>query len=272
FSFLNVYLIAYKKEVIKNNLSISFPDMSDKEKEKVIHGFYNNLSDVMVETIKAFRISREDLIQRMTFSNIEALEVCKKRGQTIVFLASHQCNWEWLLLSAKLQLPYTIYGVYKPLQSKKFDVLMVQVRSRFGGILVPSQKVVRNIAEKREEVRALALVADQRPFIGTSKVWTTMFGKDTAFHTGIEQVPKLANAVVFCPRIKRIRRGYYHAELVKITEPPYSDQKSNDEIISKYVKVLEEMIMHSPSDWLWSHDRWKYTKEEGAKGYLGIDK
>ena len=38
-SFLNVYLIAYKKEVIKNNLSISFPDMSDKEKEKVMYGF-----------------------------------------------------------------------------------------------------------------------------------------------------------------------------------------------------------------------------------------
>lgn len=38
-SFLNVYLIAYKKEVIKKNLSISFPDMSDKEKEKVMYGF-----------------------------------------------------------------------------------------------------------------------------------------------------------------------------------------------------------------------------------------
>ena len=38
-SFLNVYLIAYKKEVIKKNLFISFPDMSDKEKEKVMYGF-----------------------------------------------------------------------------------------------------------------------------------------------------------------------------------------------------------------------------------------
>ena len=38
-SFLNVYLIAYKKEVIKKNLFISFPDISDKEKEKVMYGF-----------------------------------------------------------------------------------------------------------------------------------------------------------------------------------------------------------------------------------------
>ena len=38
-SFLNVYLIAYKKEVIKKNLFISFTDMSDKEKEKVMYGF-----------------------------------------------------------------------------------------------------------------------------------------------------------------------------------------------------------------------------------------
>jgi len=77
-SFLNFYLIACRKDVIMKNLTMSFPGMSDKENAKVLYGFNRNLSDVMVETIKAFRISRDDLTQRMTFSNIEALDVCKR--------------------------------------------------------------------------------------------------------------------------------------------------------------------------------------------------
>ena len=35
------------------------------------------------------------------------------------------------------------------------------------------------------------------------------------------------------------------------------EDKSLEEITDKLNKVLEEMILKNPDQWIWSHDRWK---------------
>jgi len=259
---INYHLIRYRREVIEKNLSIAFPDMSDEGKEKTIKGFYKNFGDVMMESIKAISISREEMVKRVTYSGIEKLEEARSRGFSAVYLATHHCNWEWMLLSGTILFPYRVYGVYKPLQNKKFDRLLLKTRSKFGGILVPADKIVRNIAMKKNEVRGIGLVADQRPHISNKKVWLKTCGKDTAYHTGAEFVPKLENAIVFMSKMVRKKRGYYHIDIIKLAEPPYSKSPDSTEVLTKYVTELEKMIQEHPSDWLWSHDRWKYSKAE----------
>ena len=57
-----------------------------------------------------------------------------------------------------------------------------------------------------------------------------------------------------------MRRGYYEAEIKLITREP---QKMGEyEITDTYFKMLEQSIRMAPEFWLWSHNRWKRTREE----------
>jgi KDO2-lipid IV(A) lauroyltransferase len=78
--------------------------------------------------------------------------------------------------------------------------------------------------------------------------------------TGTERiVHKMGHAVLYLD-IHRVRRGYYEAELKLVTREP---QKMKDfELTDIYFEMLEKSIRRSPEFWLWSHNRWKRTREE----------
>ena len=59
--------------------------------------------------------------------------------------------------------------------------------------------------------------------------------------------------------IERVRRGFY--EVVFSPLELNAAATSPSSITQKYMSVLEEKIQEQPSDWLWSHRRWKYSKE-----------
>jgi len=262
--FITCYIIRYRHKVVTRNLEIAFPEIPKESRKKIMKGFYRNFSDVLVESLMAISMKKEEMVRRVTFSNIDQLEDCKSRGLSSVFLATHQCNWEWMLMSGTVQFPYHIIGVYKPLKNKSMDELMISTRSRFGTEMIQTNRIVRNIAMHRKDVRGIGLIGDQRPRLGGKKLWHDMFGKPTAFFPGIEAVPKMENSAVFMARMVRVRRGHYHLDMIKLCEPPYSKNPESTEIISKYVDELESVIQENPSDWLWSHNRWKYSKEEAA--------
>lgn len=259
--FVAFYVLKYRYEVVRKNLGIAFPEKTEQERKKIAKKFYRNFADVLVETLMALHITPEKLVEQVTFSNIDQLQDCKDRGLSMVALATHQCNWEWMLLSGTLQFPYDVVGVYKPLKSKDFDALMISIRSRMGTQMVSSEHIVRNIARHRDQVRCIGLIGDQRPTIWNKKTWSTMFGYPTAFHTGVEFVPRMENAAVFMASMVRKKRGHYHLEMIKLAEPPF-DPENMTQIIDAYVEALEAMIKANPSDWLWSHDRWQYTPDE----------
>ncbi|NMB71340.1 MAG: hypothetical protein GYA22_04235 [Bacteroidales bacterium] len=64
-------------------------------------------------------------------------------------------------------------------------------------------------------------------------------------------------AVVFmCP--EKIRRGYYQVHITLLSENPSSLPQHG--LTELHVKMLEQAIRREPSLWLWSHRRWKYSK------------
>ena len=56
------------------------------------------------------------LRERVAILNPEVVERCKAQGRSVILLAGHVCNWEWLLLAAGAHLGIPIDVVYKPLR------------------------------------------------------------------------------------------------------------------------------------------------------------
>jgi KDO2-lipid IV(A) lauroyltransferase len=181
----------------------------------------------------------------------------------VVLLAAHFCNWEWLLLAASAELGVPIDAVYKPQRVAFFDRFLREGRSRFGGNPIPHRSFLFEIAKRKGQARAYALVADQTPLQEEEKHWTRFLNQDTAFYVGADKIARILKAPVLFVAMRREERGRYAARLVVLAEPPYERAAARDigaEIIERYARALEDEIRQSPADWLWIHRKWKYPK------------
>ncbi len=252
------YLTPYRKPVVLEHLRRSFPDKTDKEITQIAKKFYRNIADVLVETIKAMSISEQALKQRVVFTNPEVLQPWIEQQQSMIFMAAHQCNWEWLLLGSCAHFPFPLDAVYKPLHYTPGDSLMYEIRARFGARPIAIKDTLMEIMKRRSELRGFALLADQSPLEDEEKCWTQFLHQDTPFPVGAEKIARLTKYPVVFVNMQRVKRGYYEVTLSLLAEPPYA--KTGYPIIEAYAAAVEQHILEHPEDWLWSYRKWKYKK------------
>ncbi len=250
------YLIRYRSKVIKENLTLSFPNKSAADIKQLQHAFYKNLCDVTLESIKLFSITPAALQKRVSFENIDYPESYLKNGSGIIVLTSHLCNWEWLLQACALYTNFTIDGVYKEAHNASADKMIYNLRSRFGAHPVEMKDVMKHLIKTRKETRVLAMVADQTPPHAEIQYWQTFLHQYTPFYVGGDKIGAMMQRPVFFASMKRTQRGHYHVTFDLLMEPPIP--KEEHSVTEKYVALLEQKINESPSDWLWSHKRWKH--------------
>jgi KDO2-lipid IV(A) lauroyltransferase len=206
-------------------------------------------------------MSKEEIKRRIQYKNVEVIESLAAKGQAMMYLTSHQFNWEWMLAGACLNTTPQLYYVYQSQSSEFFDDFSNKIRQRFGALPIKREKVGREAMKKKSTLHGIALLADQFPGLGSDKrYWTNFLNQDTAFFQGINQLAVMTQYPVIFFVSKKVRRGYYECELVKIAEPPYS--RTDFHIVDNYVKATEKIIQEQPEGWLWSHARWKKTRQE----------
>ncbi|MDN5203451.1 lysophospholipid acyltransferase family protein [Fulvivirgaceae bacterium BMA10] len=255
-AFVAIHLVKYRKKVVLENLRKSFPEKKEDEISTIAVNFYKHLADVVVETIKAISISKEEITERVEIRNLEIVEHYASQNQSVLVLTTHQCNWEWMLLSGCVQFPCAVDAVYLPLNNKRMDEFMYKARSRFGGTPISAKKIIKEtIRRTRERTIAIGMLADQEPPAIKSRYWTTFLNQETAFVLGPQQLSGVAKMPVLFMGMERVKRGYYRVTIDKVAEPPY--EKGNHDILETYIKKTEVLINANPSNWLWSHRRWK---------------
>lgn len=257
-------VIRYRRKVIEKNIGIAFPEKTHQEKKKIIHDFYRNLCDVGFEALKSLSMSQDDMKKHLVITNPEEYKKYHDNGQPVILMTGHFGNWEWQLLAYTATMGVPFGAVYKPLASKFSENLMVNIRTNFGGYVVPMERTMREILvkHKKGEVFSFGMVADQSPpGYDKKRVWLDFFGKESAFFIGPEKVTEFMNYPVIFSKIKRIKRGYYEVEIIDIHDGSEYEKGSN-KILKTYSKLVEECIKEQPSNWLWSHKRWKYTRDE----------
>ncbi|WP_338870386.1 lysophospholipid acyltransferase family protein [Spirosoma sp. SC4-14] len=267
--FLLLYVVRYRHEVIDENLRVSFPEKSETERKAIAKGFYRNLTDLIVETIKMPDLSPDDLRRRVQFSNANLVKERLEAGQTVIGMASHSCNWEWVPSGSVLHgMPAD--SIYKPLNSPFFEKLMRTVRASFGAVPVPMHTLPRRMVAQKNVPRIVALVADQVPDVPEQAYWTDFLHHDTPFYPGTERLARSRNLPVFYTELRRVKRGFYEVKFTLLSEPPYTNLPPGT-ILNRYRDLLEETIRKYPSDWLWSHKRWKHWRGKYEKIVVKLD-
>ncbi len=259
--YLFIYLIfGYRKEVVIQNLKKCFPEKNEKEINKLLPTIYKNLSDNIVEGIKAFTMTRKQIVKRHKILNPELLNDYYESVQSIIAVTGHYCNWEWGSLSASLQTDYTVVGLYKPLSNKWIDSFMRWSRTRYGTVLASINKTTSTFKELRNTPTVFLMAADQSPGnkYKSNAYWINFLGRDTAFLHGPEKHARANNYPVIYIDVQRKKRGYYTIELSVLADKP--SELEDGKITSRFANKLESVIYKEPANWLWSHRRWKLSR------------
>ena len=265
-AFFAYYIVRYRREVVRKNLTTAFPEKSKKELLKTEKRFYRHFLQLFAEFIKSYRFTKQDWQERTVLKNSEVLTACLEKDISVVLLQGHTANWEWPFFSIGQQIDYPFEFMYQPLSNKRIDRIMLALRTKHGGTAVASNAVMRELIKRRKSTRIIGMAADQLPHIGLKKHWFPFLNKETAFHVGAERIAISAGYAAVYLHSERLGKGRYALSFEEISTPPY--QKEGFEITQKFVEKLERNIRANPSDYLWSHRRWKYSRAEEEKKFL----
>lgn len=255
------HVIRYRRKLVRANLVSSFPSKSPGEIRMIERKFFRNLCDFPVESLKLLSMSRDELLARTVFVNASEMEQYKSKGVSVLLLASHMFNWEWLLAAGCLNLPTPVDFVYQPQRSSLANKFSLAIRTRFGGRAIPRETVGREALRRKEVVRAIATVADQFPgHFNHRRYWTTFLGQRTAFFYGIAQLAVLMQSPVYFCEITRTGRGRFEVVLRKLSDAPATEEEAV-KFIDIYAARSGQLIERQPENWLWSHNRWKDAGE-----------
>jgi KDO2-lipid IV(A) lauroyltransferase len=253
---ISFHIIRYRRDLVRKNLKNSFPEKPEPELRRIEKEFYKNLCDYAVEMLKLLTISQRELGRRVVFKNPEISAKYILQGQSLLNLASHHFNWEWLLTAGSFKLPGQMDFVYQPVHNTFIDRFSLISRTRFGAYAIRRDEVAREIIKRKNILRNIALVGDQYPgYTHDKKYPITFLNQDTVFFYGSNQLALLTQYPVLYYAMRKLKRGYYETTIIELARPPY--EKDNHDVLEKYVREVERLILERPAEWLWSHNRWK---------------
>lgn len=258
---LMAYVVRYRKRVVMENLRNSFPEKPDTEIVRLARQFYWHFAQVMVETIKLAAMPAAELKKRVLFRNPEVMERHFAAGRTVLGLSSHAGNWEWVLTSGAVWLSAHADGVYKPLSNPFFEHFLYQLRTRTGAGLIPMRDTLRDMLQRKGEVRVVSMLSDQAAGPEDRPFWTTFMHQDAGFYTSTERLAGRFRCPVVYVSIRRVRRGYYEIILTELYDGNSPLEPNTFPITAAFVQQLEQDIHLYPADYLWTHRRWKHKRQ-----------
>lgn len=257
----------YRLEVVRANIAGCFPELDARQRRRIEAEYYRSLGEMLTEVLKAASITREEIASRVSLHNVELLQGELAAGRSVLVVAAHHGNWEWLLLALSVALGYPVDAAYKPLRGAG-ERLMRGIRTRFGSTLVPAKELLSRILRTRQ-ARALAMVADQEPVSSDFKWWTQFLGRPTAFYMGPEKIAQAARFAVVFAGMQRTARGHYRVEFQPIAAA--REALATGAITERYARLVEAQVRASPAGWTWSHRRWKLRRAMYAAGAVETD-
>ncbi len=145
-------------------------------------------------------------------------------------------------------------AIYRPLNNKFLNPIMEYIRKNY----ICKNQIKKGISGTKDLLKlfkkgtSIALMIDQRVSEG---IRSNLFNNDALTTTIPAQFVKKFNAKIVPIYIERDLENKFTIEINKSIE--FSKNETLESITLKLNKILEEMILRNPDQWIWTHNRWK---------------
>ena len=256
FFILIYYLVRYRRDVVRTNLSLVFPDKQPDEIKQIEKEFYRHMCDVFLEAVKTMKLSKKEMSRRYKLVNPERLQELEN-GKSVLVLIPHYGNWEWSIAVNEI-LRTRGYAVYQKIGNKYFDSWIKKIRARWNTSLIHQKETVRTIVRNHQEgIHAVyGIVSDQSPQWQHAEYWRPFMNITVPVYDSPELLARKFDLAVVFAKISKLQRGHYQLEFAPITSN--GAKTAEHEITDKFFELTESCIYEAPAYYLWTHRRWKH--------------
>lgn len=252
-------VVGYRKKVIVSNLKNSFPNKNEEEIRAITKSYYKNLSDILLESIKGYTLSKKKLLRRFKIINQNIEHELYSEHKNMIFVGGHLGNWEWGTRATPYLLEHQSVILYKPISNKYINRYVNNLRKKDKTKMVSITQTARAFMNNTRAA-AVIMLSDQNTTNVKRAYWFNFLNQKTSFLHGLELYAKRNDLPVVFFSITRCRRGHYEIHFTPITLTP--KQLPKGQLTKLYAIELEKAIKLHPEQWLWSHKRWKNKFDE----------
>ena len=80
------HIIGYRKKVVRENLALALPHLSEQERLVIEKKFFHHMCDIFLEMIKTMTISEKEIDRRYTFTNLDLYRELESKGKSIALM------------------------------------------------------------------------------------------------------------------------------------------------------------------------------------------
>jgi len=252
-------LLHYRRRVIWENLTNSFPEKSEAELKRIMKGYYRNLAEVFVGTMNMAHMPLKK-IRRYVITPDFVEQSRHFEGSDVIVAFAHYGLWELGAFWDHLRPEWVSIGVYKPLHSAVMDCFYQRLRTTPYSYPVSKREVMRFYLRNREQgwegrKLAIGLIADQSAHLRPDSHWYHFLNQDTLFYDGPEQLALRYHLPVAYADFDRTKPGVYTIRVEMLYDG--KEELPKYALTERYVRRLEQVICKRPELWMRSHRRWK---------------
>ena len=246
------------KSIIKKNIEIGLGKISAEQEEEIINGMWGNIGRTFAEYVflKDFKFNKS-YSTYIKINGLNYLDQIKKSNKPVIFFSGHFANFELMAMQLDKYGVKTA-AIYRPLNNFFLNPIMEYLRMKY---ICPNQIAkgrigMRKIVNKLRNNFSIALMVDQRVGEGEKISFFNKLAHTTTIPAQIALKYDCSLVPIFLERKENINFEMTVYEPYKISKTENVD-KDIKNITIKINQIIEKMIKKNPTQWLWSHNRWK---------------
>ena len=212
---------------------------------------WKNYGKTFIEYIFLNRFKKD--VINIEIEGEDNLKKIVENKKPVIFVSGHFANYELMSMEI-VKKKNKLATIYRPLNNYFLNPMMEYLRRKY----VCKNQIKKGVGGVREAIDyikkdySVALMIDQRVSVGEK---INFFGKPALTTTLPAQLALKFNLSIIPVFIERKKNDEFKIKFYN--EIDARNFKDKFELEEKLNKILEEMIIYKPDQWIWSHNRWK---------------
>jgi KDO2-lipid IV(A) lauroyltransferase len=245
-------LSAYRRTIVRTNLELCFPELTNRERQALEERCYESLGMTLIETAAGLWAADSFFEKLGTINGLENLESARQQGRGVLLLSGHFCSLDFAGRILMNHVPACF--TYQELRNKLSDRVARQAREKNCKLLIHRHDL-RGFIRALKSGEIVWYAPDQSQGRKNS-VFAPFFGIPASTLTATTRLVKLTGAAVLPFLIQRLpdARGY-----ALTIQPALDNFPGENEVAdaTRFNALIESQARANPEQYLWIHRRFK---------------
>jgi Kdo2-lipid IVA lauroyltransferase/acyltransferase len=250
------------------NLELAFPEMDERERERILRGCFTNLGRLLGEFSQFSRATPESLRRIVECQGLENLDAAQALGRGVILFTGHLGAWE-LSSFALSAFGYPLSFLVRRIDNPRVEQMIEQTRTRFGNRSIDKRAAMRPMMRTLRAGGTLGTLVDlnTQPHEG---IFVDFFGIPASTTSGLAALALRTGAAVlpvFVPWDEKQKRFTLRIDPPLSIQPTGNQREDIRQLTSLFTSIVESYVRRYPEQWLWIHKRWNTRPEKDANFY-----